>query len=193
MKIFRLSLALIFGFSAAHAQVAAQNRAAVTVKQKANSVTQKPQSLAPVEVVQHAALSPEHLRVAKDVVTGRFPCELAAHVVVTANPHAEGRFILELGREKHFLEPVLTSTGAVRLEDVKTGVTWLQLANKSMLLNQQLGKRLADACMSDGQTNVAREMERSGAPGLLDGPAPVAAVPSQPAMSRPVGTGVATN
>ena len=191
MKIFWLMAVLMFGLTVAQAQVAPQSRA--TAKQKANAVVQKPQPVAPVEVVQYAPLSPEHLTVAKDVVTGRFPCELAAHVVVTANPHSEGRFILELGREKHFLEPVLTSTGAVRLEDVKTGVTWLQLANKSMLLNQQLGKRLADACMSDGQTNVAREMERSGAPGLLDGPAPVAAVPSQPAISRPVGTGIATN
>jgi hypothetical protein len=191
MKIFWLMAVLMFGLTVAQAQVAPQSRA--TAKQKANAVVQKPQPVAPFEVVQYAPLSPEHLTVAKDVVTGRFPCELAAHVVVTANPHSEGRFILELGREKHFLEPVLTSTGAVRLEGVKTGVTWLQLANKSMLLNQQLGKRLADACMSDGQTNVAREMERSGAPGLLDGPAPVAAVPSQPAISRPVGTGIATN
>jgi hypothetical protein len=191
MKNFWLMAVLMFGLTVAQAQVAPQSRA--TAKQKANAVVQKPQPVAPVEVVQYAPLSPEHLTVAKDVVTGRFPCELAAHVVVTANPHSEGRFILELGREKHFLEPVLTSTGAVRLEDVKTGVTWLQLANKSMLLNQQLGKRLADACMSDGQTNVAREMERSGAPGLLDGPAPVAAVLSQPAISKPVGTGVATN
>jgi hypothetical protein len=191
MKIFWLSLALMFGLTAAQAQVAPQNRA--SAKQKVNSVAQKPQPVAPVEAVQYAALSPEHLNVAKDVVTGRFPCELAAHVVVTANPHSEGRFILELGRDKHFLEPVLTSTGAVRLEDVKTGVTWLQLANKSMLLNQQLGKRLADACMNDDQTKVAREMERSGAPGLLDGPAPVASVPLQPAVSKPISTGVAAN
>jgi hypothetical protein len=63
---------------------------------------------------------------------------------------------------------VLTSTGAVRLEDEKSGAVWLQLANKSMLMNQKQGKRLADDCMNPDQLRVAKAMERSPQPGLLD-------------------------
>ena len=120
-----------------------------------------------VEVV-YTALSAAQLAVADKVALGKIPCELAAHVSIVPNPQSAGRFILELGREKHFMEPVLTSTGAVRLEDEKSGAVWLQLANKSMLMNQKQGKRLADDCMNADQLRVAQAMERSPQPGLLD-------------------------
>jgi hypothetical protein len=122
----------------------------------------------PVEVVVYTALSAAQLAVADKVALGKIPCELAAHVSIVPNPQSAGRFILELGREKHFMEPVLTSTGAVRLEDEKSGAVWLQLANKSMLMNQKQGKRLADDCMNANQLRVAQAMERSPQPGLLD-------------------------
>jgi hypothetical protein len=32
---------------------------------------------------------------------------------------------------------VATSTGTVRLEDKQAGAVWLQIANKSMLMNQK--------------------------------------------------------
>lgn len=123
--------------------------------------------VAPVELV-YTELSAAQLAVAGKVALGKIPCELAAHVSITPNPQSAGRFILELGREKHFMEPVLTSTGAVRLEDEKSGAVWLQLANKSMLMNQKQGKRLADDCMNADQLRVAHAMERSPQPGLLD-------------------------
>ena len=121
----------------------------------------------PVEVV-YAALSAEQMAVADKVALGKIPCELSAHVTVTRDPQSDGRFILELGREKHFLEPVLTSTGAIRLEDVQSGAVWLQLVNKSMLMNQKQGKRLADDCMNADQLRVTQAMARSPQPGLLD-------------------------
>jgi hypothetical protein len=121
----------------------------------------------PVEVV-YAELSAEQMAVADKVVLGNIPCELATRVSVTANPHSAGRFILELAKEKHYMEPVLTSTGAVRLEDAKSGAVWLQLSNKSMLMNQKQGKRLADDCMNTDQLRVAQAMARTPQPGLLD-------------------------
>ncbi len=35
----------------------------------------------------------------------------------------------------YVLYPVLTNTGAVRLENAKDGLMWLQIANKSMLMD----------------------------------------------------------
>jgi hypothetical protein len=82
-----------------------------------------------------------------------------------------GRFILELGRQRYSMVPVPTLSGAIRLEDSAAGVVWLQLSNKSMLMSQKLGWRLADDCASADQMIVARELMRNSAPGLLDGPA----------------------
>ncbi len=79
--------------------------------------------------------------------------------------------------------PVLTSTGAIRLEDASSGAVWLQLANKSMLMDQKQGRRLADACMNADQLVVADAMERSPAPNLLEplpSPPAVVAVPAGP-------------
>ena len=48
---------------------------------------------------------------------------------------------------------------------------WLQIANKSMLMNQKLGQRMADECMSERQNAVAQAMRTNPAPGLFDAPA----------------------
>lgn len=138
------------------------------VKTKPSAVKSARKAVVPPVEEVYTELSAAQLAVASKVALGKIPCELAAHVSISPNPHSAGRFILELGREKHFMEPVLTSTGAVRLEDEKSGAVWLQLANKSMLMNQKLGRRLADECMTADQLRVAQAMERSPQPGLLD-------------------------
>ena len=79
-------------------------------------------------------------------------------------------FVLELGKQRFSMAPVVTSTGAIRLEDAQAGAVWLQLGNKSMLMSQKLGKRLADACVSPDQALVAQALERNPAPSLLDAP-----------------------
>ena len=48
------------------------------------------------------------------------------------------------------MHPVESRTGAIRLEDPKRGAMWLQLGNKSMLMSQKLGQRLADECHEPG-------------------------------------------
>ena len=61
------------------------------------------------------------------------------------------------------------TTGAVRLEDPRGGAVWLQVANKSMLMNQKIGQRLADDCKSEEQTRVAEAMKHAPPPSLLSG------------------------
>lgn len=139
-----------------------------SVKTKPSAAKSARKALVPPVEVVYTELSAAQLAVAGKVALGKIPCELAAHVSISPNPQSAGRFILELGQEKHFMEPVLTSTGAVRLEDEKSGAVWLQLANKSMLMNQKLGRRLADECMTADQLHVAQAMERSPPPSLLE-------------------------
>lgn len=127
-------------------------------------------------VVALPELSPEQMAIADRVVLGKMPCELAAHINVKPDARGAGRFILELGRQKYSMVPVPTLTGAIRLEDSTAGVVWLQLSNKSMLMSQKLGRRLADDCISADQLIVAKELERNPAPSLLDAPVRLQAV-----------------
>lgn len=115
-----------------------------------------------------AALSPAELAIAERVYVGRIPCELGAYVTVAADAAAPGHFNLEGKGFKYHMVPVATSTGAVRLEDPKGGAVWLQIANKSMLMNQKLGQRLADECMSSEQVVVAEAHKKNPPPGVLD-------------------------
>lgn len=126
--------------------------------------TAEPEVLAPV------VLSPEQEAIARRVLVGKIQCELAVQVTMTPDARSLGRFVLEIGHKRYLMEPVVTSTGAVRLEDESSGAVWLQLANKSMLMNQKEGKRLADDCMNPDQLVVAKALERNPAPGLLDAP-----------------------
>lgn len=125
-------------------------------------------------IAADAALSPEELSIAQRVHTGRIACELGAFVTVTADPAIPGRFHIEGKGFKYHMTPVVTSTGAVRLEDAKGGAVWLQIANKSMLMNQKLGQRLADECMSAEQTLVAEAAKKAPPQSVFD-PLPAAA------------------
>ncbi len=157
---------------------------------KAKSTRSLPAAAAPQPVEPVAPLSADHLAVAQRVVVGQVPCELGAHVVVTAHAIEPGRFVLELGRQKFQMVPVLTSTGAIRLEDAASGAVWLQLANKSMLMDQKQGRRLADACMNAEQVAVAEAMARSPAPNLLE---PLPIPPAAPALPQAAVVRTATN
>ncbi|MDR3370595.1 hypothetical protein [Rhodoferax sp.] len=136
------------------------------------------------------ALSPQELAVAGRIEVGRMPCELGAFVSVAADAHVPGYFDVQISKLKFRMAPVVTSTGAIRLEDPKAGAVWLQLSNKSMLMNQKTGTRLADACMSPAQLVVAEAMIKNPPPSLLE-PLPVVvspAEPSQAAIEIPVST-----
>jgi hypothetical protein len=54
------------------------------------------------------------------------------------------------------------------------------LGNKSMLMSQKLGQRLADECQSPQQVTFADELKRNPRPSILE-PAPVVRVPGAPA------------
>ncbi len=128
-----------------------------------------------------AALAPEELAIAEHVHTGVMPCEMGAFVKLEGDPGMPGYFNMTGKNFRFRMVPVVSSTGAVRLEDRQAGAVWLQLANKSMLMNQKVGRRMADECMSPAQLNHAHHMKMNPSRGLLDGaegaPAPEATLP----------------
>lgn len=139
-------------------------------KTTAKAVAHAPAKHAEPKVLEPVVLSPEQMVVANKVLIGKINCELGAVVVMTNDEHSPGRFFLDMGAKRFVMLPVVTSTGAVRLEEESSGAVWLQLGNKSMLMNQKEGKRLADDCMNPDQLLVAQAMERNPQPGLLDAP-----------------------
>ena len=114
-------------------------------------------------------LAPEQMAIAELVHTGQMACELGASVQVTPDSSAPGHFHVKGKGFAYHMVPVASQTGAVRLEDSQRGAVWLQIANKSMLMNQKLGQRLADECMSPQQLQVAEAIKKNPLPNLLDG------------------------
>jgi len=112
--------------------------------------------------------SPQELSIAERVYVGQLPCELGASVRLTADANAPGYFNLQGKGYKYRMRPVATTTGAIRLEDEKAGAVWLQLANKSMLMDQKNGRRLADECAHPDQLAFAKEMKANPPLPLID-------------------------
>ena len=109
----------------------------------ANDKAAKPQ--------QHAALSSEQLTTADRVLLGQSRCEFDQSVNVAAVPNQKGWFNVEFKGKSYLMAPESTTTGAVRLEDKKNGMMWLQIANKSMLMNSKIGQRMVDNCVHPKQ------------------------------------------
>ena len=103
------------------------------------------------------------MAIAERVHVGRIACELGAFVNISADKANPGHFQVEGKGFGYRMIPVATTTGAVRLEDTKAGAVWLQIANKSMLMNQKLGQRMADECMSPEQYVVAEAIKKAPA------------------------------
>lgn len=125
----------------------------------------------PIEDEPTHELSPIELEIARAVQVGTVRCELGATVTITPG-RREGFFIVSTKEHRFRMHPTESRTGAIRLEDPKRGAMWLQLANKSMLMSQKLGRRLADECQSPQQQEVADAMKRNPSPSILDAPAP---------------------
>lgn len=100
---------------------------------------------------QFAALSAEQLSTADRVLTGQSRCEFDQSVNVAAIPNQKGWFNVEHKGKSYLMAPEATTTGAVRLEDKKAGMMWLQIANKSMLMNSKIGQRMVDNCVHPSQ------------------------------------------
>jgi hypothetical protein len=104
-------------------------------------------------------LTAADLEAAKQVTLGDIPCELGATVHITQHKR-EGFFIVRTGIQRFRMHPVESRTGAIRLEDPVAGAMWLQLGNKSMLMSQKMGKRLADDCMNPAQSAMNEQLKK---------------------------------
>jgi len=109
------------------------------------------------ETVQR--ISEAQLLVADRVLTGDAACEFNQKVSVLPVKDKPGHFHVAFKKVVYNMLPEETSTGAVRLEDKKAGVVWIQIPAKSMLMNHRIGQRMVDACMHSEQTAAVAAVE----------------------------------
>ena len=127
------------------------------------------EEVTPVDDDPKIQLTDADLETARQVYVGTISCELGASVKVTP-ARRTGLFVVTTKGYKFLMHPVESRTGAIRLEDGRRGAMWLQLGNKSMLMSQKLGQRLADECQSPQQVTFAEELKKHPRPSILDAP-----------------------
>lgn len=146
------------------------------------------------------------LAAAERAYLGDYACEFKETVQIEKHPKVAGYINVGWRKQVFTMKPVLSSTGALRLEDVTGRTLMIQIANKSMLLDTKIGQRLIDDCVHPEQTKLieaakaakiqnpeaeAAEAARSGlgitptAPEEPASPPPtVAAKPGKPAKAK---------
>jgi hypothetical protein len=142
------------------------------------------EEVTPIDEDPNVTLTAADMAIAERVFVGNMPCELGASVTVTPSKRRPGFFLVQTGNMRFSMHPVESRTGAIRIEDPKRGAMWLQLGNKSMLMSQKIGQRLADECMSPEQVTLADELKKNPRPGLLDAPVAAASAASAPATPK---------
>ena len=104
---------------------------------------------------------------AGEVWAGAYHCEHAEKVSLRPGL-ASDQVELQWKAQRWQLRRMDSRSGAMRLEDASARMVWIQLPNKSMLLDQRLGRRLLDECQHDVQVQTAAQMKTNPPPALFD-------------------------
>jgi hypothetical protein len=132
-----LLLTTALAFAGAHAQTAKKKPAAP----KAVPVAAAPLPPASTEQIAAASLA----------LYGEYACEFKQTISVTPDAKHEGYADVKFGKHSYVMKPVLSSTGALRFEDVQGETLLLQIRYKSMLMDVKQGHRLVDECVHEKQ------------------------------------------
>jgi len=151
-RISALTLALALSLTGATtlAQTASDSKPAAKTATPRSAPKSETKSLALASETAEA-ISANQLDIAARVLTGKAECEYNQTVDVEAVREQPGAFTVRFKAATYVMVPEETSTGAIKLLDRKTGVVWLQIPSKSMLLNSRAGQRLVDRCTQSEQ------------------------------------------
>ena len=107
--------------------------------------------------------SPDQVKAAEMVYYGAYECEFQQTVQITQDPKHSAYVEVKHGKKDWLMKPVLSTTGAVRLEDVRGETLMVQIASKSMLLNVKTAQRIVDDCISPKQRELIAEAKAAKA------------------------------
>lgn len=132
--------------------------------------------------------TPEQVLAAEKVYYGLYDCEFQQNVHIQQNPKHSAYVDVKAGKSTWLMKPVLSSTGAIRLEDVKGETLMVQISSKSMLLNVKTARRIVDDCISPRQRELIEEAKlakAAAATASASANAGNAASPEASALLRP--------
>ncbi|HEY8707736.1 MAG TPA: hypothetical protein VIM34_07035 [Burkholderiaceae bacterium] len=133
----------------------------------------------PAVVAAPAAADAEQVAAATQVYYGAYACEFNETLSVIASPKYPAYVELKHGRADYLMKPVVSSTGAIRLEDVRGEALMVQIANKSMLLNVKTAHRIVDDCVSAKQRELIEAAKTSKPAAALPLISNVASLPAK--------------
>jgi hypothetical protein len=110
------------------------------------------------------AASDEQLAAAKLAHLGVYDCEFNQSIQLIPYPQSSGYIEVAWNKNIYVMKPVLSSTGALRLEDVAGRTLMIQIANKSMLMDTKIGQRLVDECIHPVQRAAIEAAKANPAP-----------------------------
>lgn len=91
-----------------------------------------------------AEINPHSFR----LVAGTYDCDLDRKVQVRQVAQDYRSAVLHWGKRDYAMQAVPARTGALRYEDAASGLVWIVIASKSMLLDTKQGLQLANDCKS---------------------------------------------
>lgn len=143
----RLSSIAVFALAALFAHSASYASTAPTSKTANKAVSKK-------KTTKKAAPIAEEAPNVADAVATDYECELG-HKLTFYNRNAEDTApALRWNNRLHKMTRIDTSTGAIRFENSNSGLVWIGLANKGMLLDSKKGQQLANECKNAEQKNA---------------------------------------
>jgi|GEM_PF-583030 len=109
------------------------------------------------------AATPEQIEAAELVYVGHYECEFDQAIDIKHHEAQLGYVDVQFGKAGYLMKPVLSSTGAIRLEDMRGETLMVQIGSKSMLLNTKTGRRLVDECVSPKQREAVEAAKQAEA------------------------------
>ena len=106
---------------------------------------------------------PDQVKAAELVYYGIYDCEFSQTVSIVQSAKHSSYVDVKAGKKDWLMKPVLSSTGAIRLEDVRGETLMVQIAAKSMLLNVKTAQRIVDDCISPKQRELVAEAKAAKA------------------------------
>jgi hypothetical protein len=100
--------------------------------------------------------SPEQLAAAQMAHYGDYQCEFNQKLNVGIHKERGGYVDVQFKGRTYVMKPVLSTTGALRLEDVSGRTLMIQIATKSMLMDTKIGQRMVDECIHPNMITTAQ-------------------------------------
>lgn len=146
------------------AKPAAPAKPAAAKPAPAKTTAKKPAAKTPAPPPPLPEASEEQLAAAKRAYLGLYECEFKQSITIEPNAKDVGYINVAFKKDTFVMKPVLSTTGALRLEDVTGRTLMVQIANKSMLLDVKAGQRLVDECVHPEQRAAIEAARSASAP-----------------------------